>query len=36
LLITNFRGRGVGTFLLAGTVTSETLQRAARELLERQ
>jgi hypothetical protein len=36
LLITNFRGRGVGAFLLAGTVTSETLQRAARELLERQ
>jgi len=36
LLITPFRGRGVGAFLLAGTVTSETLQRAATELLERQ
>jgi hypothetical protein len=35
LLITPFRGRG-GAFLLAGTVTSETLQRAATELLERQ
>jgi hypothetical protein len=35
LLITPFRGRG-GAFLLAGTVTSETLQRAAAELLERQ
>ena len=35
LLITPYRGRG-GTFLLAGTVTSETLQRAAAELLERQ
>ena len=36
LLITPFRGRRVGAFLLAGTVTSETLQRAATELLERQ
>jgi hypothetical protein len=35
LLITPFRGRG-GAFLLAGTVTSETLQRAATELQERQ
>jgi outer membrane lipoprotein-sorting protein len=35
LLITPYRGRG-GTFLLAGTVTSETLQQAATELLERQ
>ena len=35
LLITPYRGRG-GTFLLAGTVTSETLQQAAVELLERQ
>jgi outer membrane lipoprotein-sorting protein len=35
LLITPFRGRG-GAFLLAGTVTSETLRRAASELLERQ
>jgi hypothetical protein len=35
VLITPFRGRG-GTFLLAGTVTSETLQQAAAELLERQ
>jgi outer membrane lipoprotein-sorting protein len=35
LLITPFRGRG-GAFLLAGTVTSETLQQAAAELLERQ
>jgi hypothetical protein len=34
LLITP-RGRG-GAFLLAGTVTSETLQKAAAELLERQ
>ena len=32
LLITPFRGRR-GTFLLAGTVNSETLQRAAAELL---
>jgi hypothetical protein len=36
LLITPFRGRGVGAFLLAGTVTPETLERAAAELLERQ
>jgi hypothetical protein len=35
LLITPYRGRG-GAFLLAGTVTSQTLQRAATELLERQ
>jgi outer membrane lipoprotein-sorting protein len=35
LLITPFRGRGEA-FLLAGTVTAETLQRAAAELLERQ
>jgi hypothetical protein len=35
LLITPYRGRG-GSFLLAGTVTSETLQQAAAELLERQ
>jgi hypothetical protein len=35
LLITPFRGRR-GAFLLAGTVTSETLQHAATELLERQ
>lgn len=35
LLITPYRGRG-GGFLLAGTVTSETLQQAAAELLERQ
>jgi outer membrane lipoprotein-sorting protein len=35
LLITPFRGRR-GAFLLAGTVTSETLQRAAAELLEQQ
>jgi hypothetical protein len=35
LLITPFRARG-GAFLLAGTVTSETLQQAAAELLERQ
>ena len=35
VLITPFRGRG-GAFLLAGTVTSETLQQAAAELLERQ
>jgi hypothetical protein len=34
LLITPFRGRGA--FLLAGTVTSETLQQAAAQLLERQ
>jgi len=35
LLITPFRGRGEA-FLLAGTVTAETLRRAAAELLERQ
>jgi hypothetical protein len=35
ILITPYRGRG-GTFLLAGTVTSETLQQAATELLERE
>jgi hypothetical protein len=35
LLITPYRGRG-GGFLLAGTVTSETLEQAAAELLERQ
>jgi len=35
LLITPFRGHG-RTFLLAGTVTADTLQRAAAELLERQ
>lgn len=35
LLITPFRGRGEG-FLLAGTVTAETLRQAAAELLERQ
>jgi hypothetical protein len=35
LLLTPFRGRR-GTFLLAGTVTTETLQHAATELLERQ
>jgi hypothetical protein len=35
LLITPYRGRG-GAFLLAGTVTSQTLRRAAIELLERQ
>ena len=35
VLITPLSGRG-GAFLLAGTVTSETLQRAAAELLERQ
>jgi outer membrane lipoprotein-sorting protein len=35
VLITPFRGRG-GAFLLAGTVTSETLRQAATELLERQ
>jgi hypothetical protein len=34
LLITP-RGRG-SAFLLAGTVTAETLQKAAAELLERQ
>jgi hypothetical protein len=34
LLITPFRGRR-GAFLLAGTVNSETLQRAAAELLAR-
>jgi outer membrane lipoprotein-sorting protein len=35
VLLTPFRGRG-GAFLLAGTVTSETLRQAAAELLERQ
>jgi hypothetical protein len=35
LLMTPYRGRG-DAFLLAGTVTAETLQRAAAELLERQ
>ena len=35
LLMTPYRGRG-DSFLLAGTVTAETLQRAAAELLERQ
>ena len=35
LLITPFRGRR-SAFLLAGTVTSETLQQAGAELLERQ
>ena len=35
LLITPYRGRGEA-FLLAGTVTAETLQRAAAALLERQ
>lgn len=34
LLITPFRERG-GAFLLAGTVTSETLEQAAAELLAR-
>jgi len=35
LLLTPYRGPG-STFLLAGTVTTETLRRAAAELLERQ
>jgi hypothetical protein len=35
LLITPREQLG-GTFLLAGTVTAETLQKAAAELLERQ
>jgi hypothetical protein len=35
LLLTPYRGRD-GVFLLAGTVTTETLRRAATELLERQ
>jgi hypothetical protein len=35
VLITPYRGRGE-VFLLAGTVTAETLRRAATELLERQ
>jgi hypothetical protein len=34
-LLTPYRGPG-STFLLAGTVTTETLRRAAAELLERQ